>query len=128
MDIVLIGIGAALVLLAFVDAVMTTMTAGTGGGPLTSRLGRGLWRVLLRVSGGRSSRLLSYAGALILLATVAVWVLLPWGGWTLMVFGSDAVVDSTTGGPASVPATIYYAGFVVFTLGVGDFVSTTGTW
>ena len=80
MDVVLIGIGAALVLLACVDAVMTTMTAGTGGGPLTSRLGRGLWRAMLRVSGGQSSKLLSYAGALILLATVIVWVLLLWGG------------------------------------------------
>lgn len=128
MDVVLIAIGAVLVLLAVVDAVMTTMTAGGGGGPLTSRLGRGLWRVMLRVSGGRSSRLLSYAGALILLATVVVWVLLLWGGWTLIFSGSNAVVGATTGTPASVPATIYYAGFVVFTLGVGDFVAETGTW
>lgn len=29
---------------------------------------------------------------------------------------------------ASVPARIYCAGFVVFTLGVGDFVAATGTW
>ena len=127
-DVVLMGIGAVLVLLASVDAVMTTMTAGTGGGPLTTRLGRGLWRLLLRVSGGQSSRLLSYAGALILLTTVVVWVLLLWGGWTLVFLGSNAVVDATTRSPASVPATIYYAGFVVFTLGVGDFVAATGTW
>jgi hypothetical protein len=83
---------------------------------------------MLRVSGGQSSTLLSYAGAVILLATVVVWVLLLWGGWTLVFLGSGAVVDSATGALADVPATIYYAGFVVFTLGVGDFVSTTGTW
>lgn len=128
MDVVLIVMGAALVGVVLVDAVMTTMTAGAGGGPLTSRVGRGLWRALLGVSGGGSSRLLSYAGALILLATVAVWVLLLWAGWTLVFFGSDAVVDAKTGTPASVPEAIYYAGFVVFTLGVGDFVATTGTW
>lgn len=124
----LIGLGVVLVLLACVDAVMTTLTAGTGGGPLTTQLGRGLWRLLLRVSGGQSSRLLSYAGALILLTTVVVWVLLLWGGWTLVFLGSNAVVDATTRSPASVPATIYYAGFVVFTLGVGDVVAVGGTW
>lgn len=128
MDVLLVGFGAVLVLLAVVDAVMTTMTAGTGGGPLTSRLGRRLWQAMLRVSGGQSSKLLSYAGAVILLATVVVWVVLLWGGWTLVFLGSGAVVDPATGALADVPATTYYAGFVVFTLGVGDFVAATGTW
>ena len=121
-------LGIVLVLLAVVDAVQTTLTAGSGGGPLTAPLGRVTWRLLLRASGGRSSTLLGYGGMLTLLLTVSMWVLLLWAGWTLLFVASGTVVDATTGAPASFPATIYYAGFVVFTLGVGDFVSTSGTW
>lgn len=129
MNTVLIVFGAAVLVLAFLDAVLTTMTAGNGGGPVSARLGRGLWRLLLAVSGNASSRLLSYAGALVLLATFATWVLLLWTGWSLIFLGADdSIVDASTGAPASTPATIYYAGFVVFTLGVGDFVASTGTW
>ena len=126
---VLIVVGAALLVVAFVDAVLTTMTAGNGAGPVTVRLGRGMWRLLRAASGNGSSRLLSYAGALVLLATFATWVLLLWAGWSLIFLGADeAIADASTGVPASTPATIYYAGFVIFTLGVGDFVATTGTW
>jgi hypothetical protein len=125
----LIALGTVLVLVAIADAVQTTLSAGSGGGPLTARLGRVSWRGLLRLGGGQSSRLLGYGGMLVLLLTVAVWVLLLWAGWALIFLASPgAIVDATTGAAASVPATIYYAGFVVFTLGVGDFVSTSGAW
>lgn len=129
MNAVLIVVGAALVVLATADAVLTTMTAGNGGGPVTARLGRGMWRVLLAVAGSAGSRLLSHAGALVLLATFATWVLLLWAGWSLIFLGADeAIIDASTKLPASTPATIYYAGFVVFTLGVGDVIASTGTW
>lgn len=129
MTALLIALGAVLVLVAVVDAVQTTLTAGSGGGPLTAPLGRTTWRLLRRLSGGRSSKLLGYGGMISLLATVAVWVALLWAGWTLVFLASPgAIVESSTGAPASVAATIYYAGFVVFTLGVGDFVATSGTW
>lgn len=129
MTALLIAFGAVLVLVAVVDAVQTTLTASSGGGPVTAPLGRLTWRLLRRLSGGHSSTLLGYGGMITLLATVAVWVTLLWAGWTLIFLASPgAIVDSSTGAPASVAATTYYAGFVVFTLGVGDFVATSGTW
>lgn len=122
--------GAMIVLVAVADAVRTTLTAGSGGGPLTAPLGRATWRCLLKMSGASSSTLLGYGGMIVLLLTVAMWVLLLWGGWSLIFLGagSDELVSSSSRAPASIPATIYYAGFVVFTLGVGDIVATTGTW
>lgn len=127
MNVVLVAMGAVLVVIALADAVMT---AGSGGGPLTARLGRGVWRLLLLLAAGHGpSRLLAYGGALVLLTTVGAWVLLLWAGWFLVFVASDsAIVDASTGASASIPATIYFAGFVVFTLGVGDFVAATGTW
>ena len=130
MTIVLIALGALLVAVAVADAVVTTLSAGNGGGPLTSRLARLTWTVLRALARGRGeSRLLSFAGTAVLLVTVVTWVVLLWAGWALIFASTDAaVVDSTTSAPASVAARIYYAGFVVFTLGVGDFVPGTGTW
>lgn len=129
MNVVLIAVGVVLLVVVFVDAVLTTMTAGNGAGPVTVRLGRLLWRALQTASRDTGSRFLSYAGALVLLATFGTWVLLLWAGWSLIFIGADeAIVDASTGAPASTPATIYYAGFVVFTLGVGDFIAATGTW
>jgi hypothetical protein len=126
----LIVIGALLLALAVADAVTTTLSAGNGGGPLTSRLARLTWRALRAAARSQSqSRLLSFAGTAVLLVTVLTWVVLLWAGWTLIFASADAaVVDSTTGAPASVAARIYYAGFVVFTLGVGDFVPGSGPW
>jgi hypothetical protein len=130
MTLLLILLGAALVALAVADAVATTLSAGNGGGPLTSRLARLTWRALRAAARGRSdSRLLSFAGAIVLLVTVLTWVVLLWAGWALIFASTDAaVVDSTTAAPASVAARVYYAGFVVFTLGVGDFVPGSGAW
>ena len=39
-----------------------------------------------------------------------------------------AVVDSTTSAPATLVERLYYVGFVVFTLGVGDFVPGGPVW
>lgn len=126
---VLIAAGVGLLVIVFVDATMTTMTAGNGAGPVTVRLGRLLWRALRAASGDTPSRLLSHAGAFVLLVTFGTWVLLLWAGWSLIFIGAgEAIVGASSGAPASTPATIYYAGFVVFTLGVGDFVPATGTW
>ncbi len=126
----LLPLGAAFVALAVADAVITTLSAGSGGGPLTSRLARLTWRALRALARGRGhSRLLSLAGTAVLLVTVLTWVVLLWAGWALIFASTDtAVVDSTTSAPASAAARIYYAGFVVFTLGVGDFVPATGPW
>ena len=129
MTVVLILLGVLLVGLALFDAVLTTMSAGNGGGPLTQRVGRWVWQALAAVSADRRPRLLPYAGTAVLLTTLLIWVTLLWAGWTA-VFSStpDAVLTSKDDRPASLPGRIYYAGFVVFTLGVGDLVPGSATW
>jgi hypothetical protein len=128
-NVVLLTAGALLVLAAVVDAVMTTLTAGGGAGPVAGRVGRGTWRLLMLLSRRNPGRLLSYAGAVVLLITVLAWVALLWAGWFLIFLGAgDAVVEASTNVPASAAGVAYYAGFVVFTLGVGDVVAVGGAW
>jgi hypothetical protein len=122
-------VGALLVLLVLVDAAITTLAAGQGGGPLTGRVGNLVWRVLRGLGSGPTSRALSYAGAGVLLVTVLVWVALHWAGWTLVFLSSEqAVVNGTTREPADLAARVYYAGFTVFTLGLGDYQPGGALW
>lgn len=129
-DIVLAVLGVALIGWVFVDALMTTVSVGSKSGWLTGALSRALWRLFRWAHRVRVlPSLLVPAGVLMLATTVLVWVSLLWTGTTLVLLSGDpAVADATTGAPAGVAQVAYYAGFTVFTLGVGDYVATSDGW
>lgn len=122
--------GLALVLAVLADAVATTVSVGTKEGWLSRALTRTLWRGFLWT--GRSRRvpsLLAPAGVLLLTATVVTWVGLLWLGTVLVLLSGDAaVVDAQTGAPADAAELVYYAGFTISTLGIGDYVATSDAW
>jgi Ion channel len=122
--------GTVMVVAVFFDALATTMVVGAGAGPVTRRLTGLLWRAALDVVRGRQgSALLGSAGAAILFVTVMVWVALLWLGWSLILLGGDpAVVDAQTKQAAGLSEVVYYAGFTLFTLGVGDYVAAGQPW
>ncbi len=112
-------LGVLVLAFTIVDLVWSTLSVG-GGGPLSRRLGRALWRLT-----GRAT----YTGPLILLATAVVWVGLLWAGWTLVFMGApEAVVAAATGTPAGFWERVYFGGYTVVTLGLGDFVPATPAW
>lgn len=111
------------------DAVATTLSNTTAAGPLTGRLTQWGWRVAHRLARRPTSPILAAAGPLLLVATLGIWLLLLWAGWTL-VFSADAtaVVSSATGEPADWSQRAYFAGFTTFTLGVGDYIPVSAPW
>lgn len=129
-DAALVALGALLVAAAFLDALGTTLSVGKKQGWLTRLVTRALWRAIRWTARTRGvPSLLQPAGVLLLMASVALWVGLLWGGSTVLLLSDDAaVVDATTGRPASSAQVVYYAGFTVFTLGVGDYVAATDGW
>ncbi|MDX1656212.1 MAG: potassium channel family protein [Candidatus Competibacteraceae bacterium] len=122
-------LGAGLIAMAMVDLVWSTLSTN-GGGPLTRWTGRLLWALLLGLH-RRLPRLgwLNIAGVIITLTTSALWIGLLWCGWTL-VFNADpaAVVEASTGKAADFWERVYFAGFTVFTLGVGDYRPLGDGW
>lgn len=130
MTLLLVLVGSLLLVIVFTDAVVTTLVAGAGGGPVTQLLSRRLWRMLLRASrlaGGRF--VLTVGGPLVLLGTVLVWVAMLWAGWSaIFLAGEASVVESNSRTPATTVQTIYFAGFTVFTLGIGDYVPSGDGW
>ncbi|HSK24125.1 MAG TPA: potassium channel family protein [Egicoccus sp.] len=129
MNVWLVLLGGALLALAAYDVIVTTISTTSAGGPLTSRFGRAWWRVAHLAARRPTSRWLSSAGPVILLGTIGLWLLLMWSGWTL-VFAADtsAVVSGTSQAPADWWSRVYYTGFTIFTLGVGDYVPAGAPW
>lgn len=129
LDVVQVVCGALLVLLVFVDALLTTVTVSAGAGPLTSKILAACWRLLLRFHrDGTERSFLTYGGTMLLMTTVLLWVAGLWAGWTLVFLGSEAVVQATTRAPAGLADQVYFSGLTVFTLGTGDYVAATPGW
>ena len=111
-----------------VDILWTTLWVQGSAGPLTSRLMSAEWSVLRRMVGNRR-RLLSLSGPIILVTSLAVWIALLWGGWTvLFAAGEPSLMDTRENGPISWAERLYYIGYTIFTMGNGDFTPQDGVW
>lgn len=125
----LAALGALLVLAVAYDGARTTLSASASG-PLTRRLSASAWQLLLAIHHRYPNHaLLGRAGSGITLLLILTWVGLAWAGWALIFCGAaDAVLNSNSFLAASVAERIYYAGFTVTTLGVGDFIAHGTLW
>lgn len=93
--------GLAALAVATWDAIATTLSTATAGGPLTSRITRWCWRGAHRLASRPTSLIMAAAGPLLLIVTVGTWLVLLWIGWTLIFsFDATSVVSSTTREPA----------------------------
>ena len=125
----LLLLGLLLIGVTLLDALWTTI-APRGAGPVTKRLARGLWSLGLSVHRRRSAHgLLTLIGPSLLVVATLAWVAGLWAGW-LLVFSAEpgTVVTSLSKEPASLVERVYYVGFVLFTLGTGDYVPEGGVW
>lgn len=77
----------------------------------------------------RMYRFLHGIGLVTFLFTIMIWYLLFWMSWALIFLTtSDGIVESKTGRNANPIEVIYYAGFVIFTLGIGDYRPNGGVY
>ncbi len=129
MTVILLAAGIGIVLFAVYDIFRTTLTT-RGAGPLTWWLAQNVWRGLLAMHRRRPHhRTLANAGPLIMALVVVLWVLLLWSGWSLIFNAAEtSVIHSHTGEPAGIWARIYFAGFNLFTLGLGDYSPNGASW
>ncbi|GAA4307385.1 ion channel [Pontixanthobacter gangjinensis] len=112
-----------------IDILQTTLSM-QGGGWLTSRFAHIFWKCFLYVSGrnGRS-KILSQAGYILLISIVLIWVLFLWMSFVLILYANPgAIIDSTSKMPANLWQLIYYSGFSISTLGMGDYIATGDIW
>jgi hypothetical protein len=131
--VVSLALGAALVALALVDVFYTVLFPGSGHGPVRrplARAARFTFRQTRHLPEGARRRLLRYAGPAEVTATLLSWFVLLLVGWA-------AVYHPALGGPVTAAqgrtdgtwgTALYFSGYNLTTLGLGDLVATTPTY
>ena len=130
MSTLFVVLGILVVGVALVDVAWTTVAAGSGGGPVTSRVAAAVWGVARKVHQRRPSHtFLSFAGVLVVFTVLATWIALILAGWAMIFSASDGAVRAAQSGiPADAAGRLYFVGYTVFTLGNGDYVPGDGWW
>lgn len=125
---VFLALGVVLLSITVLDILWTTLWIEEGAGPLTSRLMDVTWR-MIRAVGGHQPRVLTLAGPVILLSGLTTWIVLFWGGWTLILGSAETgLIDTLDRGPISWSDRFYFVGYTMFTVGNGDFAPKEGIW
>lgn len=124
------GLGLGLLVAAMLDLFWTTLWQDGGAGPLTTRLGAGLWWLGRSALGDLTGVRLSLMGPFILLATVMMWMAMFWLAWVFLLSASPVLLAPAFGedGVASWPERFYYVGSAFFTLGNGDYQAVGDFW
>lgn len=128
MNEIYIIIGVLLLIMGIMDFIWTTLWVDGGAGPLTKRLSHTIWKFLWKIS--RSNpKILSLSGPLILSLTLLMWIVLLWIGWTFVFAGNDhSIINAQDNSPATWVERIYFTGYLIFTLGNGDFSPQGTVW
>lgn len=118
------------VLVAVVVDVFATVVRPDGSGFLATTLSRHVWGLALAWHRRRPSHGVLAAWGVVAVALMPVaWMLSMWGGWTLIFHGSDdAVLVDASRRPADGWGRLYFAGFSLFTSGLGDLVPGGAPW
>ncbi len=129
MSAALIVMGLSILAVTLVDIFVTVLTT-RGAGPVTGRMTSLIWRGLLALQGKqRPHVLLGVAGPLIAVLTVIGWIVLVWAGWFLVfAAGETPVVKDGSGVPAGPLTILYFVGYTLFTLGLGDYRPDGDVW
>ncbi|RNF41187.1 ion channel [Planococcus salinus] len=128
MSVIYLLLGIVLLVIGIVDFIWTTLWVDGGAGPVTKRLSALLWRAMKKL-GRANSRLFSWSGPLTLMLALSTWIFFLWAGWTLVFAGNpSSITDTQDNNPISWGERIYFAGYLIFTLGNGDYSPNEGIW
>lgn len=127
-DAVFLIAGAVTIAFVLADIVKTTLSSN-GGGFLTNTISGAVWKLFFLAAGrdGRS-RLLPHAGMLILVSIILAWVLSLWLGLFLLLLSDPFSVVTDKGASSNALEKLYFAGFSLSTLGVGDYKANSDGW
>ncbi|HEU5035623.1 MAG TPA: potassium channel family protein [Nocardioides sp.] len=125
--------GAVAVLLALADIFYTVLLPASGRGPVRRPLARGvrwLFRQTRHLPAGTRRRVLPYAGPLEVGATLLSWFVLLLVGWALIYLPAlgGAVTAATGTTDRSWWTALYFSGYNLTTLGLGDLVATSPSY
>ena len=123
-------LGALLTLVVLADVFFTVLYARMGTAILSERLGRALWmafRGASKLARPRRDRVLAYAGPIIVLTVLAVWVVLLMLGVALVIHPHLGTAVTSSSGPTKTDfmTAFFAAGNSITLVGSGNFSPQT---
>lgn len=125
------GIG--IILTIFADVYLTALYPRSGRDTLSLLLSKKIWEIFRQAShlpiiGGR--HILSHCGASLIIIVVVFWVCSLTLGFALLMWPAlgQGIQASQGRTPTDFATALYYSGFSLTTLGVGDLVPKTAWW
>ncbi|MFA0963441.1 ion channel [Roseivirga sp. BDSF3-8] len=122
-------IGILLLMIVFTDFFLTVISV-SGAGLVSSRLSGYVCDVFLWVGEKSGQRVvLKYAGAIITLTLITWWILGLWLGFYLLLLSDPySVLVATSEVPGNSTDKMYFSGYVLSTMGNGDFKPGLPSW
>ena len=116
--------GLAILILTFHDFFYTTLS-GSGAGYLSKSCALGMHKFMLFLERKFGKKIYKISGLVVNLTVLAVWVLLVWLGLFLVFSYHPEAITNNFGKEATAVERLYFTGYVLSTLGVGNFQPTT---
>ena len=128
MSYLLFILGFGLTACTIIDLIWTTLWVDGGAGPLSRRVARYTWKVIEGLT-RKNNTILTLVGPVILVVTLLSWIFFMWAGLTIL-YSADphSIIDTQSGGPIQWYERVYFTGYSIFTLGIGDYSPQPGFW
>lgn len=125
-------LGTAIIFAALADIYLTVLYPRNNS-TISMQISKGVWeffRWLARLPWGRDKYILSFCGPTLLIVVVVLWVCSLGLGFALLIWPAlgNGIQASEGTTPTDFATALYYSGFTLTTLGVGDLVPKTGLW
>ena len=125
MSVVLLIIGFGLLLIAIHDFFFTTLSA-SGAGLISEHVAIWSNKVIQFSVSVLGRKAYDYHGLFVNLMILLVWLLLIWAGLYLVFCSNPEAITNSSGRPADNWERLYFTGYTLSTLGMGNFKPTTG--
>jgi hypothetical protein len=124
------GAGVVVVAIALADVFYTVLFPASGRGPVRRPVARAItaaFRLTCRLPLRWRRRVLAYTGPVQVAATLLAWFVLLLAGWAAIYWPAlgDGVVAATGQTKQTWGTALYYSGYTLTTLGLGDIVAAT---
>lgn len=129
MNYLVFTLGVLLVLFSLSEVFVTTL-APRGAGFLSQRLRKWVWKVFFWLARGRgSNKLLNYVGMFTIVTFLVAWLSLYWiGNALIFISKDDSILSSSTKTAAAALEKFYFVGYVLSTMGLGDYIPNGTGW
>lgn len=119
--------GTLLLLAVLADLLVTSLKSGEGR--LTRTVHRPLYRLMQGLARlGRPRQVLAWTPGVLVMGSILTWITLTWLAWVLIFWSwPGSVVGTDQGTEATLSNVVYFVGFTISTLGLGE-LRPEGEW